>query len=229
MNNVSSRQYSVELFRVVMMLLIIWGHLLIYGIPERLANGVFLDVKLIIQSFTIIGVNSFVFISGFYGIRFKLNKLVLIMLQAIFYSVLIIILSFLIKRDFNLVSLIKSFFPASTNVWWFLSTYLILYIVSPVLNKGIDNLEKKEFNILLFALLLINCFGGWIFGGFETSGGYSFLHFVTIYIFARYVSVFNIKIDSPLNKYITISVMNFSLAIVTHLHCTWFYFKVFYV
>lgn len=216
MNKRNQRQFSIELFRVVLMLLIIWGHLIIYGIPESLINGGFYDVKLIIQSFTIIGVNGFVFISGYYGIRFKLNKLMQMILQAVFFSVLINSTYFLLKHSFNVESLIKSFFPASTNVWWFLSTYLILYIVSPVLNKGIHNLQKKEFQILLVSLLLINCLGGWIFGGFETKGGYSFLHFLTIYTFARYVSIYNIKINSPLTKFILISLLNSILAIGTH-------------
>jgi len=217
MSKINQRQFSIELFRVVLMLLIIWGHLIIYGIPERLINGVFYDVKLIIQSFTIIGVNCFVIISGYYGIKFKLNKLASMILQAVFYSVLISSLYFIFyTHAFDVKLFFKFFFPISLNMWWFLSTYLILYIVSPIINKGIENLEQNVFRLVLILLFLVNCFSGWIFGGFETKGGYSFLHFLTIYIFAKYVSFYNIQIKNSLIYFIAISLLNALLAIATH-------------
>ena len=112
-----------------------------------------------INTFIIIGVNVFIFISGYYGIKFKIIKLIKLIGEMIFYS-LIINLIFIISgiNELNLKMIISSLLPI--KIWWFLTCYIILLVVSPYLNIIIDNSNKIEQYILILILTVIICVFG---------------------------------------------------------------------
>lgn len=68
------RNSSIELLRIISMLMIISMHVLgvHYMEPSKLVDREFV---LFINSFCNAGVTIFVLISGFYGIRFKMDRL----------------------------------------------------------------------------------------------------------------------------------------------------------
>jgi len=51
---------------------------------------------------------------------------------------------------------IKSFFPVIFNRYWFVSVYLVLYVLSFLLIPGLDSLSKPQFLLIIAALLINN-------------------------------------------------------------------------
>lgn len=94
-----TRESGTELLRILLMLMIITHHLIVHGAKLELlgSNSLLIDSRTnpypFLNSFFVIGVDGFIFISGFYGINYKLKGLVNIILQVIFYSLVLLVLS----------------------------------------------------------------------------------------------------------------------------------------
>ena len=92
-----SRQSNIEILRIVAMILIVLHHLCIYGIK----GGMTIEV---IDSITIIGVNIFLLISGYFSIKLKWHSLVNLILLCLFYNFLHIFLDLTLFNIENSVS-----------------------------------------------------------------------------------------------------------------------------
>ena len=99
-------------------------------------------------------VNCFVLISGYFLInsKFKLKKVLNLYLVTIFYSILLFI-PHCILYGFSLSNFIKSCLPLLMGTYWFITTYVVLYLLSPFLNILIKNLSKKQYLISLGILI----------------------------------------------------------------------------
>lgn len=87
------RNYNLDLLRIISMIFVVVLHCcghgnLLNNVSAFSANGLFLRI---IDSFAYVAVNCFVLISGYFlcTSKFKLRKLVVVLVQAIFYSVAI--------------------------------------------------------------------------------------------------------------------------------------------
>lgn len=113
------------------------------------------EFVLFINSFCNAGVTIFVLIFGYYGIRFRMDKLMYMANQTWFYSLLLFGVSFLLSHRFTRADLIKTIFPIATNKYWFITSYIILFVASPHLNACLDNMAKKTYTAFLAFMLLI--------------------------------------------------------------------------
>lgn len=122
-------------------------------------------IKKVIVSFVLyggkIGVILFILISGYYMIesKFKINKLLKLWIEIFFYSVGIEIFFILImKKEFSISNIIKSFIPISNNNYWFMTSYFAMYLISPFINKIIksnDTDKNRKILIIWFIILSI--------------------------------------------------------------------------
>ena len=48
-----------------------------------------------------------------------------------------------------------AFTPATSNTWWFCTSYLIVLLLSPFLNKICDSISQRQFQYLLAVLLAV--------------------------------------------------------------------------
>ena len=80
-----------------------------------------------------------------YPIKIKFKKLLNLWCQVAFYSVTTyLVASLLIYNDFSVKNLIGCFFPIVNEKYWFFTAYFILMLLSPFLNKILNNASKKE-------------------------------------------------------------------------------------
>lgn len=141
--------------------------------------------SLFVESCTIMSVNTFVFISGYFSIKIKLKGLFSFWLQACIYSVFIgTIFYFTTDQKF---SFLYSLFPFSNNTWWFFTTFLLLYLVSPAINKGMELMTNKQVLFFCLSFGYINFGLGYIFELSFLSHGYSFFSFINLYIIGKYL------------------------------------------
>ena len=199
MNKESSRKErnaSVELLRILAMLMIIIMHCMawsgaLYDQSEHLGHFYWLIEALCVPS-----VDVFVLISGYYLVtsRFKARNLVKILGTVWSYAFLCSLLnSVLIGETITAFALLKMMFPILTKQYWFVNAYLALYILSPFLNKLIHSLEKKQFAFLLVFLLIILVIRPTLLPkrwAQDQSAGLSVFFFVVLYFLAAWIRLY---------------------------------------
>lgn len=225
---ITNRNSNFELMRIISMLMIIFWHIMIHGGVHIYDNGTLKIVLTFIQSFICIHVNSFILVTGYFHSesRFRLSKLIKLNNQVWFYKSTIFLVFLLIGFiSLDCISLIKALSPITHYDYWFMSLYMFLYLLSPVLNIVINNLSKKNYKMLL--LLLFSMFSILPFitnqSIYKNSIGYSLLQFVILYFFGAYFRKYKIeesyhfKIFSHNSQKLILLIIYFSLAIILSL------------
>lgn len=154
------RESNIELFRCVLMMMIIYLHLLIHGVNGEFAtfnNSEVLPTTLLealTAIFCMVAVNCYVIISGYFGINIikdgKVNYLRLIKtyLPILIYSIVIASISYF-RGEISNKEYLSFFFPVFTRKWWFATCYIILCFISPFLNFIIDEYWNKKYLIII--------------------------------------------------------------------------------
>ncbi|MBE6310376.1 MAG: acyltransferase [Bacteroidales bacterium] len=207
---ISTRQSNIELLRIISMIMILMVHFTgaTFPIPNQITINNFFNIntstKVIMESFSIIGVNCFILISGYFGIRPSVKGIVNFILWCSFYSISIYSLYTLARpNQYNVQNIIESFAIFSHTDLWFIPAYFSLYIIAPIINKGTSSLNQKQFILLLCGLTFINVYLGWFWGEKVNPTGYNVMQLIYIYIIGRYIktkakSIYRIKC----NRYI---------------------------
>lgn len=187
------RESNFELLRIISMLMVICLHagILHIGLPK----GTLLDpditglsLRAVLQSFCILSVNTFVMISGWFRIKPSLKSFCNLIWQVAFFVTLIQCCEiFFSGGHYSIKSFLQNF-GLFEGGGWFVTSYIGLYIVSPILNGYIDT-EKQTSRA---ALLLILFFGfQFIFGDTGSAkfivGGFSTFNFIGLYILAAFL------------------------------------------
>jgi surface polysaccharide O-acyltransferase-like enzyme len=195
--NALRRESNIELLRIILMLSIIMYHLLVHG--AKVTSGPDGDysvedessvVYILLKSFLVLSVNCFVFISGFYRIKFKVSTCINLLAQASFYSILITFTFGLLSLQYvGVKNSLEALFPVLSGTWWFITAYFALYLLSPLLNNAIDSFTKGQFLFVLLSLTVINCICGFLFQAdpMGVNQGFSLVSFVHIYFLAQYI------------------------------------------
>ena len=129
------------------------------------------------------------FISGYYGIRFSVNKALEFVLQAFLINLFIIGIK-LYNEEVSWNFVVQHLFPVANNNWWFLTAYFCIMLLAPIINKGIQLIDKKLFLFILLYLLFINSFGHYLI---RISLGYNLFSLLIIYLLGRYLSIYKIE------------------------------------
>lgn len=187
------RNSCIELLRICCMLMIIGGHIIM---AHRMSFDM-MDADSIISLFLrgafAVAVNTFVLISGYFGINFKWQRLVKLDIQTVFYSVMLLMVAIMlgwhtieIKKDFLLL------FPILSKQYWFITCYAVLYLISPLLNQWSNTLEKKRYERLLvigFFIIYVWPTISFLFNAsqFVNDAGYGIINFIYLYMLAQYI------------------------------------------
>lgn len=157
-----NRQMNYELLRIIAMLMIVCLHYLnkggALGDPkgELSATGY---AAWLMETFCLVAVNVYVLISGYFGVdstTFTICKPLKIWGQVWFYSVVIgLVALFSGIASFDLYRFFTYVFPVVTEHYWFATAYLLLCLMMPFLNAGVDRLDKRSFQWILTGMLLV--------------------------------------------------------------------------
>lgn len=191
------RNSSFELLRIILILMILVEHANMWFIGSGYHSESEHLAKCIVESVCIGGVNAFVLISGWFGMRGDLKKIVDLMFMLLFCTVPLLLVALWLK--WIPISALASADGVYEYVfggggYWFVVDYIGLLIISPVLNYGIERLDKRQFSRILlagYALILLYDFvlREPVLG---SEGGYSVLWFGFLYLLARYIRSYGI-------------------------------------
>lgn len=200
------RQSNIELLRIVSMFFIVIEHLLIMGTDFFSAPiGNQLLVANSIIGFTYIGVNCFILITGYFGADFSWKRLLSLYLICFFYELVGILFEYSMGDvALNTTSLSYMIFPLSHSNNWFVRCYVILLFLLPIINAGLERLEKRQFLYILLLLTVLNLYFGWFHKQENFNGnGYNASQMIYMYVIGRYISRYvNIAQIRILRKYI---------------------------
>lgn len=198
------RNSSIELLRIISMVMIMFHHFAYHGNFEWNFNEVTLPhlwYDFILMGGKV-GVDIFVLISGYFLIEnteklFQPKKLLKFWGQVVFYSIMTYLLSVMLRLNaFEIKQLIKVCLPITYPGWWFASTYFMLYLIHPFLNKLLHGLSKTEYQYLI--LMMVLCWSIIPTATTQLFESNSLLWFVTLYGIAGYVNLYggNQKLQS---------------------------------
>lgn len=203
-DNVKQRLSNIEFLRLLAMLyvLIVHADFSTFGAPtmEGLAVrpvGVF--VQYWFECFAICCVDVFVLISGWFGIRFSLNKLWAFLFQVVFYSLGLFLLAVAVTPHKALtLEGLKSIFLFNGSDYWFIKAYLILMVLAPMLNAFCDYASRREFKTILIVYFAILMVYGWLEPASVhfTMNGCTALSFVGLYLLGRYLKMYRPKLTN---------------------------------
>lgn len=204
------RQSNIELLRIVCMFLILWvhfaGHCILEVAHTYSIHTLFASIfPQIINGICLCAVNTFVLISGYFSIRPKAKSFISFYLMCAFYAgVLYLIHLYFTDSHLNKWVIYNTLMPfglwkTSTN-WWFIPNYMILYLLSPILNKMLEILSQKKFRQFLLILSIIVFYFGWYRNFSWSEGGFNFINFVFLYLLGRYIAMYSDLFSTKLKR-----------------------------
>lgn len=203
------RNYGIDLLRVLSMCGIVGLH--VFGQNTILQNlnhntiSYVLAYSIYILIFS--SVNIFAMISGYlYVKKENINKknIINLLLIVLFYSILITLIFFGFNlynvRILGYVGIIDSIFPFLAGRYWYILSYILLFIMIPYINIIIKSLQKEQLKKLLLILFLLFSILPTIFqiDFFKLENGYSPFWLMYCYSLGAYFKLYSIdlrKID----------------------------------
>lgn len=156
----------------------------------------------------------FMFISGYYGLNLSFKKAVNLEIWLIITCLIVYLLKYMLGFHFGVRDVLTSFIPISSSKWWFMTNYVLVMIISPIINKGFELEKKKTVSIILLTLIIYHIFS---FVRLIPNGGSNFLGLLTMYLIGRYCNVY--KHDINTNKAILLFVLFWVLQLSCMLLC----------
>lgn len=195
-----TRQSNIELLRLVCIFLIICVHftglsVMQYSHNWQCQSGLLTLIPYLINGISLCAVNTFVLISGYFSIRPSVRSFCNLYLTCAFYAGLLYTINlYFTDSHINRWCIYNTIMPfglfESSSGWWFLPNYMILYLLSPFLNRVIDNLSRKELRISLLLLCVIIFYFGWYRQMKWAEGGFNFVNFIFLYFIGRYLAMY---------------------------------------
>lgn len=202
------RQANYELLRIIAMLMVVTLHYLNHtGALLTLGEGVNAKrlIGTLLESFSIVAVNVYVLISGYFLVEagFKVKRLLSLICQILFYAILIPLIMmgagmFLPSGENGIYRLAQYILPIETEHYWFATSYVLLYLFTPVLNAAVRSMNKRQLQITIGGLLIL-------FSGIKSISpiqfatdrfGYDFGWFLCVYLIAAYIRLYGIAFFS---------------------------------
>lgn len=199
------RNANMDILRLISMMMVTMLHaltksdLLPFMGNEVSANG---WAAWVLEVFSVPAVNIFMLVSGYFLIssRFKIGRMVEIVLQTLFFSVGVFAL-FLLLGKVSLASMdsydfLQYFLPIHMETYWFISAYVIIYLLLPLITSGVHAMTEKQLQGVILWLLVFEC----VIKSFlpvrlsMDTRGYSFLWYLTLFLMGARIRLYGFKI-----------------------------------
>ena len=187
-----NRNPNIELLRFVLMVAICVWHTFVHGYDyKNMSDNLIPEINhLCFMGVCVPAVDTFMLISGFYGINYSMNKLFRFIIQALLISNLVYWVRFFCFG--GTLSFYNQLLPISSGIsWWFFNAYIVIFLLSPIINHGIKQIETKLFGRILICLFFIHCVVQFKLG----MGGANFTIMLLIYLLGRYLHKVNFRLS----------------------------------
>lgn len=215
------RESNMELLRIVSMLLIITFHCALksgFAFEDHFSVNKFMVKTL--WMFGELGVNLFLLISGYFMVqgKFKWRKLILLLAEVSFYQTLahFVALKLGIFQWGGLRDAFLRFFPVTLNWYWFMTAYVIIYLLTPYLNAFVYAMNQETYKKFLITVLALYSVMPTVFGVFynstETLLYYNrLIWLIVVYFIGAYVRLYHDPVTETMKASATVSAASFGM------------------
>ena len=205
------RQSNFEILRVLAMGMIVAMHFMLKGgiaVPMSEDGSVVNHLAWIIEAFCIVAANCYVLIGGYFMVetQWKLKKLISLVAQVLFYSLLVpfVCLFFGIgdAAQWSVYEWIFAILPLQMDHYWFATSYVLLFMLVPVLAPGVKQLSKKQLQITIGVLLFYYCVIKSLSPILLSTDnyGYDLGWFICLFLIAAYIRLYEIPFLEGMKK-----------------------------
>jgi len=205
------RNVNIELLRIISMLMVTILHALTKSeLLVSLAENTTLNgwVVWILEVLSVGAVNIFMLISGYVLIasQFKMRRLIEIVCQAIFYSLGTFLVYCMLGQTqsvpVDIYSVLNYIFPIHMEVYWFITCYVVLYMLLPVIVNGVKAISEKQLATTILCLLVYECgFKSFLpFKLVSDEKGYSFLWYLIMFLIGAYFKLYGFRFIDSVRK-----------------------------
>ena len=190
-----TRDSNMELLRLVAMLLIMVVHANFRALPKPDAAAIVACpssafLQFLAEGFSIVGVNVFVMLSGWYGIKPRLVRFSELIFQISFFGLLCLGIEWAVTGQIPSGAML-TVLMLDPSAYWFVKVYIALYLFAPVLNSFVEHATRQQFEWVLVAAFGFMFVFGWLFKATTWIGeGYSLPWFMCLYLLARYMRTY---------------------------------------
>ena len=150
------RQSEYELLRIVAQVMIVYYHIMLFVIYPLSDVALYKAIWLPLHT----GVPLFIFISGYFGIKPSVKGFI---------------------KLIGVKTVAEGLFFISRSPFWFIRTYIYLYLLSPIINKFLLGISFQERLFLFVVLFFISDYIGTIGTDKSLSEGYNIITFFLFY------------------------------------------------
>lgn len=197
-SSTGKRSSNIELLRILSMFMVLVLHANFLGIGAPTTQDCITApgnafLRFFLESLSIGATDVFVLISGWFGIKPSLKKFIALVFQVLFITFSILIIFYIIngRSAISPKSVLRLFMV--TKGYWFIKSYLCLYILSPIVNYFAENAPKNMFKLVLMGFFAFQTIYGWTDSAPEFYYGYSTLSFIGLYLLARYLRLYPVR------------------------------------
>lgn len=202
MSKTKLRDSNLELYRIIVMLLIVAHHYVVNSGLTSLGGPISSDPTsarslflLLFGAWGKVGINCFVLITGYFMCKSQitLKKFMKLFLQILFYRI-VIGLAFLISsyEPLTLSGILNMLVPIRTVSTGFTSAFLLFFLFIPFLNILVNNMSEKQHIILIGLVSFTYIFLGTVPLFSVTMNYVSW--FMVLYIISSYIRIYPKKI-----------------------------------
>lgn len=158
------RNSSVELLRILSMLMIVASHCVMFSDMNLLAQPLGVN-KILIETFLYpggkIGVVAFFSISAWYlseagGVRAGLRRVWILEREMLFWSLTLLAVTAVVNRSLVGPELaVRSLMPITTSLWWYPTAYAVFLLFFPFLTQGLRSLGKTAHGALCTIMVVL--------------------------------------------------------------------------
>jgi surface polysaccharide O-acyltransferase-like enzyme len=143
-------------------------------------------------------------LSGYFAQKaeFRLSRLIKLYVQVWLYSAVIGFLAYFIgiypAEEFSFHYVLTLIFPITMGHYWFMSAYVFMYILMPLIGAGLRSMSKKQMQAAIVLLLLFNCIlKSVIPARLEMDAqGYDCLWYLCMFVIGLYIGRFGVQVMS---------------------------------
>lgn len=205
MTKPKERESNLELFRILVMLLIVMHHYVVNsGLLGQSSGPIFENITsfksvflLVVGAWGKTGINCFVLITGYFMCKSKITvkKFLKLFGTVMFYKITIYLIFLCTSyTSFSIKDLVVAILPVISIGSGFTEAYLLFFLAIPFLNILIHNLSEKQHLLLILLTTFIYVFFGTL-PFFAVSMNYV-SWFSVLYFIASYIRIYPKKIFS---------------------------------
>lgn len=188
---------GINLFKLFSMFMIALLHVLGMGgiIGAAAGTSSYYPVYLM-QNAAFCAVNCYALVSGYLmlGKEIKPSRITELWFEVFFYSVSISAIMMIVYRDlFSARNIVYAVTPIISNQYWYMTSYFMMYLFVPMMNKFADAANKKVFTATIVVILVLTTGSLMIKqDGFILNDGYSPIWLIIMYLVGAYMKKFNV-------------------------------------